>query len=90
MTAKLSPYNFEGAKISSINLSEREDIIDLNFAYATIKGNALYNKATFKGLAKFDGATFEETARFYRATVEDDLRSPRKILAQKREENQRR
>ena len=63
-------FNFEGAKIYSIDLSRRKGIIDLNFMDATIKGDARFKNATIERSAVFDNAMIKGDAWFENATVE--------------------
>jgi hypothetical protein len=67
-------FNFEGAKITSIDLSGRQDISHLNFVNATINGVAWFNGATINGVAWFNGATVEEDASFENATIKTEVR----------------
>jgi len=79
ITEKIDPknrdFNFESAKITSINLSKRQDIFDLNFADTTIDGYTPYDPAAdpattvIDGSALFDGATIEGPARFEGITI---------------------
>ena len=65
-------FNFEGAKITSIDLSRRKDVSTLSFVHATIKGDAWFNNATIKGDALFDNAVIEGDVEFISATIKGD------------------
>jgi hypothetical protein len=64
-------FNFEGAKIESIDLHERKDIGVLNFVGATIKGDVFCEGATIEGGAVFTDAVIGGGARFMNATIKD-------------------